>query len=261
MKFFLNIFILLVSIGNCLQAKTLSRMIIESEYCIVGKIISVDSTTYLVKVDSSLHSKLSFDTILVFKTGVSRYSKIKEYAVENQFILILTKPYSFKGNDIYFEDGAFQIINDSVNYENFTSKSFNFIESIQLYYKLYDSFCSTYQNGEESSKEIEVFKKASEINKKLIGETYEYCYSDNSKVNNSIPVISATKTSILYVGPENQVCIAVPKYKSDDFYATITNGELLKNGECYKVKVYKTGKKQICVYDKKTKKMFRLFRI
>lgn len=256
----LQILSLLLLIVGSVSANNLSDLIRKSPYCVVGEIISVDSITYSFKIDSSINTKLSFDTIQVFKNVNSGYyvSNKRVYVPGQKFVLFLGKPYRFDAIEGYFElgnnDGEFQIINDSVSYDKFKSTAFDFIKTVQSYYKQYDSFCSTFQSGEQTSKEIETFKKASIINQKLIDETYELCYSNNTLMDNTIPVVSATKMNVLYVGPENPVCIAVPKYASSDLCATIIDGEILKDGECYKVKVYKPGRTQICVFEKKTNK-------
>lgn len=259
----LQILSLLLLIVGSVSANNLSDLIRKSPYCVVGEIISVDSITYSFKIDSSINSKLSFDTIQVFKNVNSGYYvSNKRVCVPGQkFVLFLGKPYRFDAIEGYFEvgnnnEGEFQIINDSVSYNTYKSTAFDFIKTVQSYYKQYNSFCSTFQDGEQTSKEIETFKKVSVINQKLIEETYEHCYSNNALMDNTIPVVSATKMNVLYVGPENPVCIAVPKYASSDLSVTISNGEILKDGECYKVKVYKPGKTQICVFEKKTNKSF-----
>lgn len=257
---FIQILSLLLLIAGSVSANNLSDLIRKSPYCVVGEITSVDTITYSFKIDSCVNSKLSFDTIQVFKNANSGYyvSNKRVYVPGQKFVLFLGNPYHFDVIEGYFElgnnDGKFQIINDSVSYDTYKSTAFDFIKTVQSYYKQYDSFCGTFQNGEQTSKEIETFKKASIINQKLIEETYEHCYSNNSLMDNTIPVVSAAKMNVLYVGPENPVCIAVPKYASSDLCATIIDGEILKDGECYKVKVYKPGRTQICVLEKKTNK-------
>jgi len=258
-KFVQTVGLLLLFFGS-VSANNLSDLIRKSPYCVVGEIITVDSITYSFKIDSSINSKLSFDTIQVFKNvnslSYQTYNKI--YVPGEKFILFLGNPYHFEAIEGYFElgnnDGEFQIVNDSVTYDKYKSTAFDFIKTVQSYYKQYNSFCSTFQDGEQTSKEIETFKKASVINQKLIEETYEHCYSNNTLMDNAIPVVSAIKMNVLYVGPENPVCIAVPKYASSDLCATIIDGEILKDGECYKVKVYKPGRTKICVLEKKTNK-------
>ena len=61
--------------------------------------------------------------------------------------------------------------------------------------------------------------------------------------------------NILYVGSKNPVCIAVPKYASTDFYATISEGEIIRKDECFTVTVHTYGEKQICVMIRKPKKV------
>lgn len=258
-RIFANFLLALAFIFCSVQANALSQIIRKSNYCVIGHIISLDSLTYSFKVDSNIISKIDYDTIHVFKNKSNTNLDVTPYIVGQRCILFLMVPTRYSSQKGFFQtvsndDGLFVINNDFIEYNKIKVPTHEFIQTISNFSKTYDSFCTTFQNGFTTSNEIEQFKKASVLNAQLINETFTYCFSDSSVINSTFPVVSQVKMNVLYIGPYNPICVAVPTFKNSDLYVTISHGEILRDGSCFKAKVYKPGRTQICVYDKRTNK-------
>ena len=224
---------------------SLSELICDADYAVMGQIVKIDKNYFYLKVDSCLLGRLDFDTIAIVKFEDWPCAKrFDSYKIGQREIAFFRKSnyviddFEFLG---YGAGDEFELLigNDStINYQSAYGeiqpyRLAEFVQAVEDYSKLKDKIAGTSKTI--TNKERQEFGRRSPLHKLFIE-----CKSRGSGGEDFVipktGVIVDLEKRFLYTDYENKISVVFPTAKPYKYYIEVEDAEVRKEKDYFIVK-------------------------
>lgn len=218
------------------------------ENCVFGTITENHRNDSVLLQLDPLCAAVSGGTLLLRFGKYSNYDTLG--LTEGMRIFVFLYPHSAQ-NTVYPSDIKLADKNDSLHYFGRNYHLNTVYKAFIDFKKHADQLMHEFRMGQAESGLQAWFCSQSEFHLKLMQAHEDTYYTDQQvKIKGNEYAIANARMNYLYVGLDNELQITTSAAPHGSLYASISKGEITKNGNTYIANVHKPGKVTICIYNR-----------